>query len=82
MHKENLQAIESTWRSLKFLVDRTDFKAKAKIELIDISKISHYLKVLQRENIGSNKTRNALEDELTIWINTLVTEITAVRLNE
>ena len=40
-----------------------------------VSKISHYLKVLQRENIGSNKTRKALEDELNTWVNTLVTEM-------
>jgi type VI secretion system protein ImpC len=31
--------------------------------------------VLQRENIGSNKTRKALEDELNTWVNTLVTEM-------
>jgi len=40
-----------------------------------VSKIAHYLKVLQRENIGSNKPRQALEEELNVWAQTLVTEM-------
>jgi type VI secretion system protein ImpC len=36
------------------------------------SRIAHYLKVQQRDNIGANKTRAAIEDELNTWINTLV----------
>jgi len=38
------------------------------------SRISHYLKVLQRENIGATKDRKLIEDELNEWIKSLVTE--------
>ena len=38
MHDKTFQEIESTWRGLKFLVDRTDFRQNVKIELLDISK--------------------------------------------
>jgi type VI secretion system protein ImpC len=40
-----------------------------------ISRIAHYLKVIQRENIGSTKSRTALQEELTRWIKKLVTEM-------
>jgi len=39
------------------------------------SRISHYLKVLQRENIGATKDKAAIEKELDGWINGLVTEM-------
>lgn len=38
MHHTDFQLIESTWRGLQFLVDRTDFRQNVKIELLDISK--------------------------------------------
>lgn len=38
LHNETLQKLESTWRSLKFLVDRTDFKENNKIEILNVSK--------------------------------------------
>ncbi|WP_294952897.1 type VI secretion system contractile sheath large subunit [uncultured Gilliamella sp.] len=38
MHHETFQEIEGTWRGLKFLVDRTDFRRNVKIELLDVSK--------------------------------------------
>jgi type VI secretion system protein ImpC len=38
MHHPNFQKMESSWRSLKFLVDRTDFKKNIKIDIIDASK--------------------------------------------
>ena len=38
MHHETLQQIESAWRGLKFLVDRTDFRKNVKIEVLDVSK--------------------------------------------
>ena len=38
LHDDQFQAIESTWRSLKFLVYSYHFKANAKVELLDISK--------------------------------------------
>ncbi|MDI2091872.1 type VI secretion system contractile sheath large subunit [Commensalibacter oyaizuii] len=41
-----------------------------------LSRIAHYLKILQRENIGMTKDRRLLELELNRWINTLVTEMT------
>jgi type VI secretion system protein ImpC len=40
-----------------------------------ISRIAHYLKVIQRENIGSTKSRKVLEEELNRWVNKLVTEM-------
>ncbi|MEN8141295.1 MAG: type VI secretion system contractile sheath large subunit [Thermodesulfobacteriota bacterium] len=40
-----------------------------------ISRIAHYLKVIQRENIGSTKNRQVLEDELNDWIQKLVTKM-------
>jgi len=39
------------------------------------SRISHYLKVLQRENIGATKDKAAIEKELNNWIGGLVTEM-------
>lgn len=41
-----------------------------------LSRIAHYLKVIQRENIGATKDRRVLELELNKWINNLVTEMT------
>jgi type VI secretion system protein ImpC len=40
-----------------------------------VSRIAHYLKVIQRENIGSTKSKTVLQDELTKWIKSLVTEM-------
>ncbi|WJF90227.1 type VI secretion system contractile sheath large subunit [Paraburkholderia bonniea] len=41
-----------------------------------LSRIAHYLKLIQRENIGATKDRRLLELELNTWIRTLVTEMT------
>ncbi len=41
-----------------------------------ISRLAHYLKVLQRENIGSQKSREHLESELNQWLSRWVTEKT------
>ncbi|KFK63321.1 type VI secretion protein, partial [Vibrio vulnificus] len=38
LHNEEVQAIESTWRGLKFLVDHTDFRENIQIELISAKK--------------------------------------------
>ncbi|ADZ92882.1 type VI secretion system contractile sheath large subunit [Marinomonas mediterranea] len=38
LHHKDFQKVESSWRGLKFLVDRTDFKANMKIELLDCTK--------------------------------------------
>lgn len=39
------------------------------------SRLAHYLKVLQRENIGATKSADVLQQELNTWIKTLVTEM-------
>ena len=38
LHHPEVQKIESAWKSLKFLVDRTDFRENIKIELLNASK--------------------------------------------
>lgn len=38
LHNENYQKLESAWRGLKFLVDRTDFRKNVKIELLNVDK--------------------------------------------
>jgi len=39
------------------------------------ARIAHYLKVLQRETIGSNVTKQELEERLNTWLQTLVTKM-------
>ncbi|HBZ74123.1 MAG TPA: type VI secretion system contractile sheath large subunit, partial [Leclercia adecarboxylata] len=41
-----------------------------------LSRIAHYLKLIQRENIGTTKDRRMLELELNTWVKGLVTEMT------
>ncbi len=38
LHHPDFQELESTWRSLKLLIDRTDFRENIKIELISVRK--------------------------------------------
>jgi len=38
MHDERFKKVESAWRGLKFLVDRTDFRRNTKIEILNVSK--------------------------------------------
>ena len=38
IHNEDFKAWESTWRGLKFLVDRTDFRENVKIEMVNAAK--------------------------------------------
>lgn len=38
LHHEQFQEVESLWRSLKHVVDRTDFTANCKIEILDVNK--------------------------------------------
>ncbi len=40
-----------------------------------LSRIAHYLKLIQRENIGTTKDRRLLELELNHWVKGLVTEM-------
>jgi type VI secretion system protein ImpC len=38
LHNKKFQEMESAWRSLKFVVDRTDFRENIKIEMLNASK--------------------------------------------
>ncbi|EYF03379.1 type VI secretion system contractile sheath large subunit [Chondromyces apiculatus] len=38
LHNPHFQKLESAWRGLKFLIDRTDFRENVKIELLNCSK--------------------------------------------
>ncbi len=38
LHHSDFQKMESAWRSLKFLVDRTNFRENVKIQLLSVSK--------------------------------------------
>ncbi len=38
LHHQEFQTLESTWRGLKFMVDRTNFRKNVKIEMLDVSK--------------------------------------------
>jgi type VI secretion system protein ImpC len=38
MHNDEFGKLESTWRSLKYLVDNTDFRQNNRIEIMNISK--------------------------------------------
>ncbi|MBW1903298.1 MAG: type VI secretion system contractile sheath large subunit, partial [Deltaproteobacteria bacterium] len=38
LHHPEVQKLESAWRSLKFLVDRTDFRENIKLEIVNVSK--------------------------------------------
>ncbi|MGV7215414.1 type VI secretion system contractile sheath large subunit [Bradyrhizobium sp. UFLA05-112] len=38
LHTDEFQKLESAWRGLKFLVDRTDFRQNIKVELLSVSK--------------------------------------------
>ena len=38
LHHPDVQKIESAWQSLKFLVDKTDFRENIKLEILNVSK--------------------------------------------
>ena len=62
------------------LYDTADATANSRINarlpyIFLLSRIAHYLKIIQRENIGTTKDRRVLELELNTWIRTLVTEV-------
>jgi type VI secretion system protein ImpC len=38
LHHPDFQKLESAWRGLKFLVDRTDFRENVKVEVLSVSK--------------------------------------------
>jgi type VI secretion system protein ImpC len=63
------------------LYDTADATANSRINarlpyIFLLSRIAHYLKLIQRENIGTTKDRRLLELELNTWVRTLVTEMT------
>ena len=63
------------------LYDTADATANSRINsrlpyIFLLSRIAHYLKMIQRENIGTTKDRRLLELELNKWIGGLVTEMT------
>ncbi|MGN8278497.1 type VI secretion system contractile sheath large subunit [Pseudomonas sp. SMN5] len=62
------------------LYDAADATANSRINarlpyIFLLSRIAHYLKLIQRENIGTTKDRRVLELELNKWIGGLVTEM-------
>ena len=63
------------------LYDTPDATANSRINarlpyIFLLSRIAHYLKLIQRENIGTTKDRRLLELELNKWVGGLVTEMT------
>ena len=63
------------------LYDSADATANSRINarlpyVFLLSRIAHYLKLIQRENIGTTKDRRLLELELNKWVASLVTEMT------
>jgi len=38
LHNDQFQKVESAWRSLKYLVDKTNFRENIKVELLNVSK--------------------------------------------
>ena len=53
----------------------TNFKLGTELPyLYVVNRLAHYIKVLQRENIGSWKTRSELERELSTWIRQYVAD--------
>jgi type VI secretion system protein ImpC len=38
MHDENFQKLESAWRGVKFVIDKTDFRQNIKIEMLNVNK--------------------------------------------
>jgi len=63
------------------LYDTADATANSRINarlpyIFLLSRIAHYLKLIQRENIGTTKDRRLLELELNKWMGGLVTEMT------
>ncbi|MGV8042022.1 MAG: type VI secretion system contractile sheath large subunit [Thermoanaerobaculaceae bacterium] len=68
----------STQRPKKYLdADATaNSRLSARLPyLFLVSRLAHYLKVIQRENIGAAKERDELQKELETWIKTLVTDM-------
>ena len=68
----------STQKPQKFSSKEATSNAKINARLPYIflsSRLAHYLKVIQRESIGSTKNKVELESELNRWISSLVTKM-------
>jgi type VI secretion system protein ImpC len=68
----------STQEPIKYLTDEATANSRLSARLpylFLVSRLAHYLKVIQRENIGAAKEKEELQRELEDWINTLVTEM-------
>lgn len=69
---------QSVQRPKKYSTDEATANAKLSANLpylFLVSRLSHYLKVIQRENIGAAKEKEDLQRELDDWIQKLVTEM-------
>ena len=67
LHNETFQEVESAWRGLKFLVDRTDFRQNVKIEVLDFAvKTAQDLGVadVQKHLLVANKGAREMAQEL------------------
>jgi type VI secretion system protein ImpC len=69
---------QSVQRPKKYSTDEATANAKLSANLpylFLVSRLAHYLKVIQRENIGAAKEKEDLQQELDAWIQKLVTEM-------
>jgi type VI secretion system protein ImpC len=69
----------STQKPKEFIdpVSTANSRISARLPYLFIaSRISHYLKVIQRENIGTTKDAGVLQNELQIWLNQYVNAAT------
>ncbi len=70
----------SAKRAVSYDNDRASANAKINTRLPYVflsSRIAHFLKIIQRENIGTNKSKLILEKELNRWLQTLVTRMSS-----
>ncbi|GGI89830.1 type VI secretion system contractile sheath large subunit [Legionella impletisoli] len=68
----------STQKPLSYLDKQATSNSRINARLPYIflsSRIAHYLKVLQRENIGSSISRSEQEEQLNQWLKTLITKM-------
>ena len=69
---------QSVQRPKKYSTDEATANARLSANLpylFLVSRLAHYLKVIQRENIGAAKEKEDLQRELETWIKGLVTEM-------
>ncbi|MEG9883595.1 MAG: type VI secretion system contractile sheath large subunit [Hyphomicrobiales bacterium] len=55
---------------------QTNFRLSTQLPyMLIMNRLAHYIKIIQRENIGTSKERGDLEDELNKWVSQYVTEM-------